>query len=346
MGSGPQQRTASCTATSSPPTLFLVAGRIAETKILDFGLARRVDDAQALTRSGLLLARRSTCPRSRRAARRAIDTRSDVFSLGSVLFEACADSLRSRARPPWARWPRSASKTPLSVSFAAQQGARGAHGLLTSMLEQGTRARASIRDLAERADPNPGELADQPIDRRGGGIPITVESHELNADRALKGALRPRAQQRVLCAVFVGPRRLQLRNVMARAETRRRARQVPRALRVVRRRLPHAVARYTSNTQRTDDHGGALRTRRARPLSRCADRTLHGPRCRGRPTAARGAAGARERTYCGNARRRGAPGSSERSTAGSALRAARAEDRRVLERERSGGEVPRTLLGR
>jgi serine/threonine protein kinase len=73
-----------------PSNIFLVDWRLDETRILDFGIARRVFDAKRFTKVGSTVGTPMyTAPEQARGDRD-VDGRSDVFSLGCVLFECLA----------------------------------------------------------------------------------------------------------------------------------------------------------------------------------------------------------------------------------------------------------------
>jgi eukaryotic-like serine/threonine-protein kinase len=70
-----------------PGNIFLVGWKLTETRILDFGIARRVYDAKRLTRKGSTVGTPLyTSPEQARG--REVDGRADIFSLGCVLYEA------------------------------------------------------------------------------------------------------------------------------------------------------------------------------------------------------------------------------------------------------------------
>ncbi len=70
-----------------PGNLFLVCGNAAATKILDFGLARRLDDEQGFTRTGVAIGTPHYMSPEQARGERLLDLASDVFALGSVLYE-------------------------------------------------------------------------------------------------------------------------------------------------------------------------------------------------------------------------------------------------------------------
>src|SRR5207302_2932516 len=75
------------------PANILLENGVERVKLVDFGLARAVDDA-SLTQSGVVAGTpQYMAPEQARAE--TLDTRADLFSLGSVLYALCTD------RPPF-----------------------------------------------------------------------------------------------------------------------------------------------------------------------------------------------------------------------------------------------------
>jgi len=69
-----------------PSNLFLAAGRPDRVKVLDFGVARRMQLERKLTQTGTALGTPQYMS-PEQAGGHAVDVRSDVFALGSVMFE-------------------------------------------------------------------------------------------------------------------------------------------------------------------------------------------------------------------------------------------------------------------
>ncbi|MCE9575354.1 MAG: serine/threonine protein kinase [Deltaproteobacteria bacterium] len=99
-----------------PSNLMLVAGDVAQVKLVDFGIARRTTDIARLTRTGALIGSAGYMAPEQARGEDVIDGRADVFALGCVLHQCltgqpafAADSvLASRAKvllhtPPPAR---------------------------------------------------------------------------------------------------------------------------------------------------------------------------------------------------------------------------------------------------
>src|SRR5262249_52928859 len=77
------------------PANILLENGVQRVKLTDFGLARAADDA-SLTRSGLI-AGTPAYMSPEQASGEAVDYRSDLFSLGSVLYEMCTGRPAFRA---------------------------------------------------------------------------------------------------------------------------------------------------------------------------------------------------------------------------------------------------------
>ncbi len=70
-----------------PSNLFLVGGDIGRVKILDFGIARRIATAQAMTRTGMVIGTPEYMAPEQARGSRDLKPATDVFSLGCVLYE-------------------------------------------------------------------------------------------------------------------------------------------------------------------------------------------------------------------------------------------------------------------
>lgn len=70
-----------------PSNLFLVGGEPDRVKVLDFGIARPTLASQAMTRTGALVGTLSYMAPEQARGDRALDSRLDVFALGTVLYE-------------------------------------------------------------------------------------------------------------------------------------------------------------------------------------------------------------------------------------------------------------------
>lgn len=79
-----------------PSNLFLVSGDVDRVKILDFGIARRVANAQAMTQTGVLVGTPEYMAPEQARGSRQLTPASDLFSLGCVLYECLA------GEPPFA----------------------------------------------------------------------------------------------------------------------------------------------------------------------------------------------------------------------------------------------------
>ena len=78
-----------------PENLFLPNGHLAQAKILDFGIARRIRDQRRITRAGATLGTPMYMSPEQARGQGDIDHRADIFSLGCVLYECLT------GRPPF-----------------------------------------------------------------------------------------------------------------------------------------------------------------------------------------------------------------------------------------------------
>lgn len=73
-----------------PSNIFLPAGRAEHAKLLDFGIVHMLSGPWSLTRAGGLIGTPGYMSPEQARGERVVDRRSDVFSLGCVLYEALA----------------------------------------------------------------------------------------------------------------------------------------------------------------------------------------------------------------------------------------------------------------
>jgi serine/threonine protein kinase len=71
-----------------PSNVFLVGWKLTDTRILDFGIARRVLDPKRFTRKGSTVGTPLYASPEQARGRHDVDGRADIFSLGCVLYEA------------------------------------------------------------------------------------------------------------------------------------------------------------------------------------------------------------------------------------------------------------------
>jgi serine/threonine-protein kinase len=95
------------------PANILLENGVERVKITDFGLARTIDDA-SLTASGLIAGTpQYMAPEQARGE--SVDHRSDLFSLGSVLYAMCTGHSPFRAETFMAVWRRLCIDTPRPI---------------------------------------------------------------------------------------------------------------------------------------------------------------------------------------------------------------------------------------
>ncbi|MFT3921494.1 MAG: protein kinase [Myxococcales bacterium] len=178
-----------------PENIFLPAGRIADAKLLDFGLARRVDEADALTRSGVVLGTPLYMSPEQARGLRTLEVSSDVFSLGSVLFECMCGVSPFESDTALATLAKICFEQPPAIGSLRTKVPDALGHLLGTMLQKVAANRPSYAAIGA-------EL--RRIDAAGPEAAISIDllSEELRAGGSDVPSLRPRVQQRVLSAVF------------------------------------------------------------------------------------------------------------------------------------------------
>ena len=93
------------------PANILLENGVQRVKITDFGLARAVDDA-SLTQAGIIAGTPNYMSPEQARGARLIDRRSDLFSLGSVLYAMCAGQSPFKASTSLGAMKRVCDDTP------------------------------------------------------------------------------------------------------------------------------------------------------------------------------------------------------------------------------------------
>jgi serine/threonine protein kinase len=70
-----------------PTNLFLVGSDVGQVKLLDFGIARRLAGAQAMTRTGMVIGTPEYMAPEQARGSRTLTAAADLFSLGCILYE-------------------------------------------------------------------------------------------------------------------------------------------------------------------------------------------------------------------------------------------------------------------
>ncbi|MET0284142.1 MAG: protein kinase [Polyangiales bacterium] len=165
-----------------PGNLYLIERDCAASKILDLGLARHTLDQQ-LTRTGALVGTPLYMSPEQARGARDIDPRSDVFSLGSVLYECLCIDRPFEGAHPMATLAKICMEEPVPIEVNAPMVPARLAALVHAMLHKDREQRPSYATLT------------QELDAIARGAP---------APGAQTRSLRSKSEQRVLCAVFVG----------------------------------------------------------------------------------------------------------------------------------------------
>ncbi len=174
-----------------PANLFLVGGRVDQVRLIDLGLVRRMDASADLTRTGAALGTPAYMSPEQARGQREIDGRSDLFSLGCVLFKCL-------------------------TGHAPFEGTGIMAMLAKMLLEDVPRPRASRPDVPAGLDAIVGRLTrKEPIERFQTARELLealedLDTSEIDTAATFMPSMRSPAlttgEQRVLAMVLVGPR--------------------------------------------------------------------------------------------------------------------------------------------
>ncbi len=120
-------------------------------RVVDFGVARRARETQAVTRTGMIVGSCAYMSPEQALAQRDVDARSDLFSLGCVLYE-CASGVRAfGARDATAALAKVLLDEPAPLRDVAPDAPRALADLVGSLLRKDRAERPpSARAVAER----------------------------------------------------------------------------------------------------------------------------------------------------------------------------------------------------
>jgi tetratricopeptide (TPR) repeat protein len=120
-------------------------------RVVDFGVARSAREAKAVTRTGMIVGSCSYMSPEQALAQRDVDARSDLFSLGCVLYE-CVTGVRAfGARDPTAALAKILLDEPAPMREIAPQAPRPLADLVSALLQKDRSKRPeSARVVAER----------------------------------------------------------------------------------------------------------------------------------------------------------------------------------------------------
>jgi tetratricopeptide (TPR) repeat protein len=133
-----------------PANVFLPGGDLAQAKLLDFGIARRTGDVRRMTTAGASIGTPAYMSPEQVKGLRTTDARSDLFSLGSVLYECITGEAAFEGDTPLAVLARICLEETVSVAARRPELPPAVAALLTRMLAKDPDERpASAVDLAE-----------------------------------------------------------------------------------------------------------------------------------------------------------------------------------------------------
>jgi serine/threonine protein kinase len=132
-----------------PANVFLPGGDLGQAKLLDFGIARRTGDARRLTTTGATVGTPAYMSPEQIRGLRDLDARSDLFSLGSVLYECITGESAFAGETPMAVMVRICLEGTVPIETRRPDLPPAVAALLTRMLARKPEARpASAADVA------------------------------------------------------------------------------------------------------------------------------------------------------------------------------------------------------
>ncbi|HEY6879214.1 MAG TPA: serine/threonine-protein kinase, partial [Polyangiales bacterium] len=314
-----------------PANLFLVARDCSQLKILDLGLARRRNQDQRLTGTGGLVGTPLYMSPEQARGARDVDPRSDVFSLGSVLYECLCIDRPFEGTHPVATMAKICLEEPVPIEVNTPEVPSRLGKLVHSMLHKDRDRRPAYRWIAL-------ELS----------MIGQAESHSPSPTPTVQArSLHSQGEQRVMCAVFV--------RGTGQVNDSGEDLGLERELRAVAERFAARRERLLDGSQILviETHANAIDQALSSAHCALALRALIGPQaplavCTGKARVEHG------RPLLGELLERGVrllletpSGTIRVDDASAALLETRFElgPERALLRERRGGEAPRTLLG-
>jgi tetratricopeptide (TPR) repeat protein len=194
-----------------PSNLFLPGGELARTKLLDFGVARRLGEKRSLTQTGAMIGTIGyMAPEQARGVAR-IDARADVFALGCVLFECLTATPAFLGENMMAVLAKILLEETPKVRDLCPHAPRQIEDLIARMLAKEPAQRPAdageltteLGELIARLGP----AIDAADTRAAEGLPPRMSTRQVKAvaihDKAERSTLTG-TEQRVVCVVLVG----------------------------------------------------------------------------------------------------------------------------------------------
>ncbi len=179
-----------------PANLFLPRSKVAEAKILDFGFARRLEDWAALTGIGAAVGTPHYMSPEQARGERHIGVASDVFALGSVLYECLTGTHAFETAHPMAILMMICVDAPSRIEDLRPDVPPALARLVFAMLSKAPASRPALQGLARELD---SLLAGLRVDAG-----VHVERIALHAAPA-SPSLAASTEQRVLCNRYSSP---------------------------------------------------------------------------------------------------------------------------------------------
>jgi serine/threonine protein kinase/tetratricopeptide (TPR) repeat protein len=185
-----------------PANLFLCGNRASEAKIADFGIARRLFDLRMVTQPGVVVGTPMYMSPEQARGESTVDARSDVFSLGCVLYESLTGEAPFAGTNIMAILAKILLEEPTAIGDLRPDLPTDLDQLLALMLAKEIDDRPSARTLVETFS----SIAKRLEVLETGPLAADDASRKQTISVPPESPLGSRGEQRVLCVVLVaGP---------------------------------------------------------------------------------------------------------------------------------------------
>ncbi len=161
-----------------PSNIFLVDGRPEQAMLLDFGVARLTESTRLLTQTGMLVGTPSYMSPEQARRGRELDTSSDIFSLGAVLFQCLTGQAPYAGDQIYAILAKVVFERPPRVSELRPDVSRSIDRLVARMMSRDPQARPPAGDVA-RAIAALSDATQDPADDDPSSDTLTDEEQRL-----------------------------------------------------------------------------------------------------------------------------------------------------------------------
>ena len=192
-----------------PANLMLVEGAVNNAKIVDFGLARFASDSPIVTRTGTIIGTPAYMSPEQARGDPHLDTPTDVFSLGSVLYRCLCGHEPFVARQTLAVLAQICFEEPVPIEDRAPYAPKQLASLVEAMMQKEPRSRPSWRAVVEELAAISNQYSSSELARaQATQTRTSLNESIVTSSTAQRARSLPRrghgADQRILAALLVG----------------------------------------------------------------------------------------------------------------------------------------------